>query len=103
MNGVDRFDQFHTYSACLHKEKRVSMTILYFILDSSLQNAYSILYVIDLEKFKRLNFREFKRQVTVSLIGFKSKNIIKNPVSKVGGCESINFLLSKEKMTNLMC
>ena len=79
------------------------MTILDFILDSSLQNDYSILSVIDLEKFKSLNFREFKRQVSVSLTGYKSKKIVKNPVSKGGGCESINFLLSKEKMTNLMC
>ncbi len=57
MNGVDSFDQVRTYSACVHKEKRVSITILDFILDSSLQNAYSILSVIDLEKFKSLNFR----------------------------------------------
>ena len=97
MNGVDRFDQVRTYSACVRKEKRVSMTILDFILDSSLQNAYSILSVIDLEKFKSLNFRELKSQVSVSLTGFRSKKIIMNPVSKVGGCESINFLLSKYK------
>ena len=73
MNGVDSFDQVRTYSACVRKEKRVSMTILDFILDSSLQNAYSILSVIDLEEFKSINFREFKRQVAVSLTGYKSK------------------------------
>ena len=33
MNGVDIFDQVHTYSACVCKEKRFSMTILDFILD----------------------------------------------------------------------
>ena len=97
MNVFDIFDQVRTYSACVRKEKRVSMTILDFILDSSLQNAYSILSVIDLEEFKSINFREFKRQVAVSLTGYKSKKIINNPVTKGGGCESINLLLSKEK------
>ena len=73
MNGVDIFDQVRTYSACVRKEKRVSMTILDFILDSSLQNAYSILSVIDLEEFKSLNFREFKSQVAVPLQVIKVK------------------------------
>ena len=87
---------------CTYEEKGVNVNPRFYIgFISSKFLQYLIFYLFG--KFKSLNFREFKRNVAVSLTGFKSKKIINNPVPKVGGCESINFLLSKEKMTNLMC
>ena len=47
MNVFDRFDQVRTYISRVRKDKRLSMIILDFILNSSLQNDYIILSVID--------------------------------------------------------
>ena len=66
MNGVDRFDQLRSTNACVRKESRVTMTLFTFLLDASIQNAFTVRNAMHPEKKSTL--REFKRVVAQQLV-----------------------------------
>ncbi len=82
MNGVDKFDQVRSTNSTQRKEQRVSMTIFTFLLDSAIQNAYSILPLIDKTIKKKVEFRHFKREIAKALVKpfMDLKNIPMTPV-----------------------
>ena len=66
MNGVDKFDQVRTTNACVRKEMRVSMSIFGFILDSCIQNSYSILSSVIHPVTKKISFNKiFKIRIKI--------------------------------------
>lgn len=82
MNGVDKFDQVRDTNACVRKEMIVSMSIFGFIIDSCIQNSYSILSSVITPRTKNMSFINFKRKIAISLISKqfqRNKKIIKNP------------------------
>lgn len=66
MNGVDRFDQLRSTNACVRKESKVTMTLFTFLLDASIQNAFTVRNVMHPEK--KTTLREFKRVVAQQLV-----------------------------------
>ena len=83
MNAVDRYDQRRSTNMTRRREKKVSNTMYAFILDCSLNNAYT-LYEAALDEglislppnTKRLEMREFKRQCAMAMVAsqLKSRN-----------------------------
>ena len=43
MNPVDRFDQFRSTLATERREKRITMSLLTFLLDANILNGYALL------------------------------------------------------------
>lgn len=46
MNSVDRFDQLRSTEATMRKERRVTMSILSFVLDAAIINSHALLHAI---------------------------------------------------------
>ena len=68
MNGVDKYDQYRSTNAIVRKEKRVPMSIFTFLLDASIQNAFTIMRTISAPVSATCSLREFKRRVAESLV-----------------------------------
>lgn len=66
MNSVDRFDQVHSTSPMMRKERRVSMTLFNFIIDVSIQNAFALYQTLGKDGIN--NVRDFKRRIAEELI-----------------------------------
>ena len=76
MNGVDTYDQVRGTNSCLRKENRVSTSIFDFVLDSEIQNAYSIYNILfSTPNNQLMKFRKFKRTISIQIV---SKQVINN-------------------------
>ena len=65
MNSVDRFDQYRQTNSTVRREKRVPMSILTFLLDAAINNAYALFQKLKIDK--SVNFTEFKRRIAEQL------------------------------------
>ena len=65
MNSVDRFDQYRQTNCTERREKRVPMSILTFILDAAINNAYALYQKMNIDD--TVNFKEFKRRIASQL------------------------------------
>ncbi|POM60247.1 hypothetical protein PHPALM_30916 [Phytophthora palmivora] len=67
MNGVDLVNQLRNANPIRRKEKRLSVSILTWVLDLVLINAYSLFEKIAGPKGKRVTLRHFKQRVAEKL------------------------------------
>ena len=65
MNSVDRFDQYRQTNCTERREKRVPMSILTFLLDAAINNAYALYQKLKIDD--TVNFKEFKRRIASQL------------------------------------
>lgn len=68
MNGVDRCDQLRSTTATVQKERRVTMSILTFILDASVINAHALLKAITKSVESIIDITLMKQRIIEQLV-----------------------------------
>ena len=74
MNAVDRFDQYRQTNSTVRREKRVPMSILTFLLDAAINNAYALFQKLKIDN--NVNFTEFKRRIASQLAPVVINNVV---------------------------
>lgn len=107
MFAVDRFDKIRSTNTIMRREKRVSMSIFTYLLDASLQNAYTVLQSIVVPGEVTYTAREFKRTVASQLVQpLIDRNCRRYTISNVTRAEipleNINFTSSNSMENNIL-
>ena len=76
MNSVDRFDQVRQTNATERREKDLSKSILTFLINAAMNNAYAVYRKKNETLSKVDSFKEFKRKIAEQFVTKNDSNVI---------------------------
>jgi len=73
MNSVDRFDQLRATLRGVRKEQRLTMSVFSFILDATIQNAYSVTKILNRGETRTLS--DYKLDVAIEMLNAERRTV----------------------------